>query len=72
MLTTVRNLCQHIITLTFPGVREIGLVEFPPAVKANRVEKQFPISTMDLMATVLDVLGLESHNKRSLDGISLL
>jgi len=53
-------------------VREIGLVEFPPAVKANRVEKQFPISTMDLMATVLDVLGLESHNKRSLDGISLL
>eukprot|EP00729_Bicosta_minor_P010916 gene10916-9748_t len=53
------------------GVREIGLVEFPPAVKANRVEKQFPISTMDLMATVLDVLGLESHNKRSLDGISL-
>ena len=38
------------------GTREIGLIEYPPAVKANRVEKQFPVITMDVMATVLDVL----------------
>jgi hypothetical protein len=39
------------------GTREIGLVEYPPAVKANRVEMAYPIITMDLMATVLDILG---------------
>ena len=39
------------------GTREIGLVEYPPAVKANRVEAAFPIITMDLMATVLDIHG---------------
>eukprot|EP01047_Picozoa_sp_COSAG01_P036886 COSAG01_NODE_2900_length_6892_cov_34.502871_2_plen_67_part_00 len=39
------------------GTREIGLVEYPPAVKANRVETTYPIITMDLMATVLDILG---------------
>ena len=54
------------------GTREIGLIEYPPAVKANRVEKQFPVITMDVMATVLDVLGMDSFEGRPLDGMSLL
>ena len=54
------------------GSREIGLIEYPPAVKANRVEKQFPVITMDVMATVLDVLGMDSFEGRPLDGMSLL
>jgi hypothetical protein len=31
------------------GTREIGLVEYPPAVKANRVESRYPIQTTDIM-----------------------
>lgn len=58
--------------VTEGGTREIGLVEFPPAVKANRVEPHFPVITMDYMATILDLLGLESHKGRPLDGTSLL
>ena len=54
------------------GTREIGLIEYPPAVKANRVETQFPVITMDVMATVLDVLGMGSFEGRPLDGMSLL
>eukprot|EP01051_Picozoa_sp_SAG22_P011867 SAG22_NODE_1181_length_5234_cov_12.279455_3_plen_106_part_00 len=42
------------------------------AVKANRVEARFPICTMDLMATVLDILGMPSFEGRPLDGTSLL
>lgn len=58
--------------VTEGGTREIGLVEFPAAVRANRVEQHFPISTLDLLPTVLDLLDLKSYKGRSLDGISLL
>lgn len=54
------------------GTRVIGIVEYPPAVKANRVELTYPIITMDVMATVLDILGLPSYQGRRLDGTSLL
>ena len=50
------------------GTREIGLIEYPPAVKANRVESRYPVQTTDIMATMLDILGLESFEGRPLDG----
>jgi len=58
--------------VTEGGTRVIGLVEFPPAVTANRIESQFPVITMDYMATILDLLSLPSYQNRPLDGISLL
>lgn len=58
--------------VTEGGTRVIGLFEFPPAVKVNRVEPLFPVSTLDLLPTVLDLLDLQSHKGRPLDGISLL
>ena len=54
------------------GTREIGLIEYPPAVKANRVEMEYPVQTTDVMATMLDILGMESFEGRPLDGHSLL
>ena len=36
------------------------------------METQFPVITMDVMATVLDVLGMDSFEGRPLDGMSLL
>lgn len=58
--------------LTEGGIREIGLVEFPPEIKENRVEKRYPVVTMDYMATILDVLGMSPYQNRPLDGTSLL
>lgn len=54
------------------GTREIGIIEYPPAVKANAVHEAYPIITMDVMATILDILGMPSHAGRALDGHSLL
>eukprot|EP01060_Flectonema_neradi_P032667 TRINITY_DN523_c0_g1_i13.p1 TRINITY_DN523_c0_g1~~TRINITY_DN523_c0_g1_i13.p1 ORF type:complete len:569 (+),score=122.32 TRINITY_DN523_c0_g1_i13:61-1767(+) len=54
------------------GIREIGIVEYPPVIKANRVEETFPIATMDLLPTVLDLLGKSSYEGRALDGTSLI
>lgn len=52
------------------GTRVIGLVEYPPAVSANREEKAFPIITSDILATVADILNVTAP--MALDGISLL
>lgn len=56
------------------GTRVIGLLEYPPLVKMNRHEPRFPISTMDLLPTVMELLGLDPSavGHRVLDGISLL
>jgi arylsulfatase A-like enzyme len=51
------------------GTREIGLIEYPPAVKANRVEMEYPVQTTDVLATMLDILGMESFESRPLDGM---
>lgn len=59
--------------VTEGGTRVIGLVEFPPTAhpsSGGRVEPHYPISTMDILPTLLDALGLDAH--RPLDGISLL
>lgn len=67
--------------VTEGGTRVIGLVEYPPAVPAKsggRVEPGFPIVTMDVLPSVLDILEMEVPNvdgrgrQRSLDGTSLL
>ena len=61
--------------VTEGGTRVIGLVDYPPAAlrtPGGRVLERFPISTSDIMPTVLDLLGLESYQGRPLDGISLL
>ena len=66
--------------VTEGGTRVIGIIEYPPAVPAKhggRVEAEFPIVTMDLLPSVMDILGttdLQSNDQppRSLDGISLL
>lgn len=52
------------------GTRVIGLVEYPPAVRANREETSFPIITSDVLATVVDILNVSAPHP--LDGISLL
>ena len=59
--------------LTEGGIREIGLVEAPWLFSANREEKHYPFATMDLFATVLDLLGgMASFEGRPLDGVSLV
>ena len=61
--------------VTEGGTRVIGLVEYPLAVKktpGGRTEPRYPIITSDILPTVLDILGLDSFEKRPLDGISLL
>jgi hypothetical protein len=61
--------------VTEGGTRVIGLVEYPPAAVptvGGRVEARFPISTMDVLPTVLDALGLHAPAHRPLDGRSLL
>ena len=50
LLYALRNASRQRLTPNAQGTREIGLIEFPMAVTANRVETQFPIITMDLMA----------------------
>ncbi len=60
--------------VTEGGTRVIGLVEYPAAVPATpggRVEAGFPISTMDILPTVLDALQVDNGG-RALDGMSLL
>eukprot|EP00041_Stephanoeca_diplocostata_P037592 m.1428668 g.1428668 ORF g.1428668 m.1428668 type:complete len:622 (+) comp25067_c0_seq3:83-1948(+) len=54
------------------GTREISIVEFPPLIKRNRVEAQYPTITMDYMATLLDLLDLPHPMGRALDGASLV
>ena len=54
------------------GIREIGLVEAPWLVRRNGEEASFPFATMDLMPTVLDLLGMASFQGRPLDGASLV
>ena len=59
--------------VTEGGTRVIGLVEYPRAamaVNGGRVEARFPVSTMDIMPTLLDALGQAAP--RTLDGVSLL
>lgn len=58
--------------LTEGGIREIGLVEAPWLVKSNREEKTYPMATMDLMASLLDLLQMQSYHNRPLDGHSLV
>ena len=58
--------------LTEGGIREIGLVEAPWLVKSNREEKTYPMATMDLMASLLDLLQMRSFHNRPLDGHSLV
>ena len=46
------------------GTRVIGLVEFPlvaVSVFGGRVEEHFPISTMDILPTILDALGIPAE-----------
>ena len=54
------------------GIREIGLVEYPAVVKQNREEFTYPMATMDLLPTVLDMIGQKPFEGRALDGASLL
>ena len=54
------------------GIREIGIIEYPPVIKQNSIEKLFPIATMDLLPTILDILNKTSFEGRPLDGISLI
>ena len=50
------------------GIREIGLVEAPWLIKANVEAHTYPMATMDLMATLLDLLNMKSYQSRPLDG----
>ena len=56
------------------GTRVIGLVEYPKVITSNRHEPHFPISTLDLAPTLIDILGLDESawGGRPLDGTSLL
>ena len=60
--------------VTEGGTRVPGLIEFPLAMRGGggRVEQRFPISTMDLLPTVADMLGVPLPSGRPVDGISLL
>ena len=63
--------------VTEGGTRGIGLVEAPFVVAApGRGEPSYPISTMDTLPTLLDLLGLPPSSVlpqgRALDGTSLL
>ena len=51
----------------------IGLVEYPPWIAANIEEPFFPVVTMDVMASVMDILNVTGPvgETRALDGISL-
>ena len=53
------------------GTRVIGLVEYPPWIHANIEERYYPIITMDVMASVMDILNVSAPGGRALDGISL-
>ena len=64
--------CESERDLTEGGIREIGVVEAPWLVHSNREEKLYPVATMDLMATLLDLLGMQSYHNRPLDGYSLV
>ena len=59
--------------LTEGGIRVAGIVEFPPLVRAARVEPgYFPASTNDFLPTLLDIAGVSPHPAFPLDGVSLL
>lgn len=58
--------------VTEGGTRVIGLVEFPPAIRQNMVFDTYPIVTMDIMSTILDLLQMPAPLGRPLDGHSLL
>ena len=48
------------------------MVQAPWLVKSNREEKTYPMATMDLMASLLDLLGMKSYRNRPIDGHSLV
>ena len=43
--------------LTEGGIRVVGLVEYPELVKANRLEAEYPVSSMDLLPTLRELVG---------------
>ena len=53
----------------------IGIIEYPPPIKRNIEEWRFPIVTMDVLATLVDIIPAAQRKfarlNRSLDGISL-
>eukprot|EP00051_Salpingoeca_urceolata_P033127 m.19085 g.19085 ORF g.19085 m.19085 type:complete len:662 (-) comp5874_c0_seq1:180-2165(-) len=56
--------------LTEGGIREIGMVEFPPLISRNAHEMTFPLVSLDYLPTVLDILNTSSPHV--VDGSSLV
>ena len=53
------------------GIRVPGIIEWPAVIKGNR-KSSSPVVTSDLLPTVADIVGVETPQKVTLDGISIL
>ena len=58
--------------LTEGGIREIGIIEYPPLIKENRAEMHFPMVTYDYLPTVIELLNLTHPENVPIDGQSLV
>ena len=53
------------------GIRVPGIIEWPAVIKTNRVS-QFPVTTMDFLPTVCDIVHATIPQDRTIDGVSIL
>lgn len=53
------------------GIRVPGIIEWPSAIRQNR-HTDLPVSTSDILPTIMDLLEIEGKEKLDLDGESVL